>query len=180
MTLKLALGLLSFAAFAQTPPNLNVTGLVVTSTVMDRTTHLINVSLQSHSDKTIVAYGFDLDYLDANGITVSHYGVGYDWFDPEGKDISKYILPGQPTTVVIGQETDPKIVSVKVTLLGIVYSDNTYEGPGAAGAAFDGRINAAAEIRKLLAQQSFPAAERTRLEKRAAGFEAAAIPKEGK
>ena len=182
MTLKLALGLLSFAALAQTPSSEfpPVKGLVVTSTVIDPMTHEIKVGVESHSDKTIVAYGLEINYLDANGITTDHYGVTYDWLSPDG-DTSRHILPGQPASIIAGGvEEHSTTVSVRVTVAALVYLDGTYEGPVPAGMIFDGRMRVAAGIRKDLAQNRHTPAEKSTLEKRAAFLEAAAIPKEGK
>lgn len=180
MTLKLTLGLLSFATFAQTPGQKppEVKGLVVTSTVLDPSTHQLTVDLQNTSTKTIVAYAVLITQLDATGKTVIESGVGWDYLEPDGEP--HYILAGRPATVEATKILDKTVVSVKVSVTGVIYIDRTYEGPGPSGGMFDGRMRTAAEIRKILAEEQHTAAEKTKLEKRAAFYEAAAIPQEGK
>jgi hypothetical protein len=133
-------------------------GLIVTSAVLDPTTRQLTVGLQNTSAKTIVAYTLHLLELDENGRTIFEVGSGYDFLDPD--NTSGYILAGQPAGGLgLPRIDDRSVVSVKV---------------------FDGRINKAASIRKDLAEEKHTPAEKTRLEKRAAFFEAAAIPVEGK
>jgi hypothetical protein len=152
-------------------------GLIVTSTVLDPTTRQLTVGLQNTSAKTIVAYTLHLLELDENGRTIFEVGSGYDFLDPD--NTSGYILAGQPAGGLgLPRIDDRSVVSVKADVIAVVYLDGTYEGIG--GIVFDGRINKAASIRKDLAEEKHTPAEKTRLEKRAAFFEAAAIPVEGK
>lgn len=165
MTLKLALGLLSFAAFAQTPK-----GLVVTSTNLDRVTHVLTIGFQNNSNKTIVGYTFYTTPLDAQQRPLNvGSGFGHDFLDPDGSP--QYIQPGQPRVEPYGFDF-PGAVSAKVEVIAVIYLDQTAEGVGGAVLAmFDFRLKQAKEIRKSLTEQPHSPDEQARLEKRAAFFE---------
>jgi hypothetical protein len=186
MTLKLALGLLSFAAFAQTPgqssnnlpPIPPIKGLVVASTSVDPTTGDLTVGLQNTSSKTIVGYVLVVRQLDETGKVIIDAGFGWDYLEPDG-DHHQYILAGQPGTILATKIVN-KTVPVKVSVISVIYLDQTYEGPEASGALFNSRMDTAADIRKILAEKKHTPAEKAQLEKRAAFYESAAIPVEGK
>jgi hypothetical protein len=190
MTLKLALGLLSLAAFTQIPSTaFGVKGLIVTSSTLDRSTRELKIGLQNTTAKTVVAYSLHFVLLDANGEVVllnkpgqqpvREFGVAHDYLNPE--DTSKYILPGQPVSIAETRIENPQVASVQVDVAGVVYLDRTWEGwKGAAGGLFDGRLETAATYRKSLAEEKHTPAEKARLEKLAAYYEEQAIPKEGK
>jgi hypothetical protein len=182
MTLKLALGLLSFAAFAQTPPGQSsnipsVKGLVVTSTAVDPTSGDLTVGLQNTSSKTIVGYGLLVNQVDPTGKIIIDAGFAWDFLEPDGDP--RYILPGHPSTIWTTKIVN-KTIPVKVSVLGVVYMDQTYEGLAGSSALFNIRMSLAADIRKLLAEKNHSPTEKALLEKRAAFYEGAAIPKEGK
>lgn len=152
-------------------------GLVVASTSVDPATGDLTVGLQNTSGKTIVAYGLVVKQLDKTGKIITDPGFGWDFLEPDGDP--RYILPGQPSTIWATKIVDKK-VSVKVSVVSVIYLDQTYEGPEASSAIFNARMSAAADIRKLLAEKNHTPAEKARLEKRAAFYEGTAIPKEDK
>ena len=125
MTLKLVLlGLLSFAAFAQTPGQKppEVKGLVVTSASVDPTTRGLTVGLQNTSSTTIVGYGLLVKQLDETGKILLDAFVGWDFLQPECDP--RYILPGQPGTIWATKIVD-KTVPVKVSVTSVIYLDQT-------------------------------------------------------
>ena len=150
-------------------------GLVVTSTSMDPTSGELTVGLQNTSTKTIVGYGLLIQQLDETGKMVLDAGFGWDFLEPDGDP--QYILPGHASSIWATRIVN-KTVPVKVSVISVIYLDQTYEGNEASGAIFNSRMNTAAVIRKLLAEKNHTAAEKARLEKRAAFYENATIPKE--
>lgn len=113
---------------------------------MDPTTGGLTVGLQNTSSKTIVGYGLVVKQLDETGKILLDSGVGWDFLQPEGDP--GYILPGQPGTIWANKIVD-QTVPVKVSVISVIYLDQTYEGPEASGAIFNGRMITAADIRKF-------------------------------
>lgn len=146
-------------------------GLVVTSAVLDRTTHVLTIGLQNNSNKTIVGYAVFTTPLDAQQNPLNDgNGIGHDFLDPDGSP--QYIQPGQPAVERYTGVTDPRVVSVKAEVTAVIYLDQTAEGIGGAVLMiFDSRLNGAKAIRKSLAEQSHSPEEQVRLEKRAQFYE---------
>lgn len=154
--------------------------MVVTSSILDRTTHVLTIGLQNKSNKTVVGYAVFTTPLDAQQNPLNDgNGIGHDFLDPNGSP--QYIQPGQPAVERYTGISDPRVVSVKVEVTAVIYLDQTAEGIGGAVLAmFDFRLNRAKEIRKSLAEQPHSPAEQARLQERAAFYENAAIPQEAK
>ena len=118
-----------------------------------------------------------VNQLDANGKIIIDAGFAWDFLEPDGDP--RYILAGRPSTIWVTKIVN-KTIPVKVSVLGVVYMDQTYEGLAGSSALFNIRMSTAADIRKLLAEKNHTPAEKARLEKRAEFYESTAIPMEGK
>jgi hypothetical protein len=133
------------------------TSVHVLSATLDPATHEVKVQLlNTTTDKTAVAYTLGIKGFDLMGKVVADSGIGWDFLspDPTPASTSQYIVPGN--TVFAAVPVPEQVVSVQVSVIGVVYLDRTFEGPASA-AVFDTRSRQAREARQALAVlKSYP------------------------
>ena len=133
------------------------TSVHVLSATLDLATHQVTVQLlNTTTEKTAVAYTLRIKGVDSAGKEVYDYGIGWDYLspDPTPATTSRYILPGQ--TVLAEAATSEEVVSVEVSVIGVVYLDRTFEGSASVG-IFNVRSRQARAARQALAVlKSYP------------------------